>query len=144
MPIRGRSLGAVSRSFIDHLNRTLALTVTQKPLTLAITRDNADIRFRDALTPDVARIQTRFGRMALYVGQFCTSDVSDDGEHLLKTLQYQYALLPEGHTEAQIRWEYVRVPGDDAVYCRHHLQGPPSRSTFKVQSHLTLTIETAR
>lgn len=134
MPIRGRSLGTVSRTFVDHLNRTLASTVTQAPLTLTIERDQANIRFRRPVGLSSIPIQTRYGRMGLYLGQICASKVDDDGEHTLRTLQYVYALTPERHLEPQFRWEYVSVPGEDNLYCRHHLQGPIPLNLFDNQN----------
>ncbi|CAN5226070.1 hypothetical protein BH23CHL1_BH23CHL1_04150 [soil metagenome] len=139
MPIRGRSLGAVSRTFANHLNRALANTVTQAPLTLTIERNRANIRFRGPVGLSSTPIQTKYGRMGPYVGQICASEIDSDGEHTLRTLQYLYALTPANHAEAQFRWECVRVPGDDAAYCRHHLQGPiPLNLSDEQNRHVTL------
>ncbi|MDI3339907.1 MAG: hypothetical protein QJR03_05170 [Sphaerobacter sp.] len=41
----------------------------------------------------------------------------------LRTISYRYALYRDGIDEPILRWEYVRLPGDNAQYCRHHLQG---------------------
>lgn len=62
--------------------------------------------------------------MGLYVGQLCDAVVDTQNIHTLRTTSYRYALLPEGHTEPLMRWEYVRSPANDAEYCRHHFQGP--------------------
>jgi hypothetical protein len=64
--------------------------------------------------------------MALYVGRLCESVVDSQRAHTLRTTNYRYALLPDGHSEPLMRWEYVRTPADGAEYCRHHFQGPLS------------------
>ncbi len=124
MSIRLRSLGAASRHFINHLNHAISMTVTRKPLTLAVEGNEANIRFRNGSEGSSATIQTRFGRMELYLGHVCISEIGSDGNHLLKTMQYRYMLTPDGHFEPQIRWEYVGYPIDDDMHCRHYLQGP--------------------
>jgi hypothetical protein len=124
MSIRLRSLGAASRHFINHLNHAISMTVTRKPLTLAVEGNEANIRFRNGSEGSSATIQTRFGRMELYLGHVCISEIGSDGNHLLKTMQYRYMLTPDDHSEPRIRWEYVGYPIDDDMHCRHHLQGP--------------------
>lgn len=124
MPIRGRSLGEVSRLFVDHLNTVLHRTVTQMPLSLEIAGTMANVRFRRGLETAPAVITTCYGAMDLYIGQLCGAVVDERGEYTLHTTSYRYALLPEGRTEPLLRWEYVRTPASDAQYCRHHVQGP--------------------
>jgi hypothetical protein len=124
VPIRGKSLGEVSREFVDHLNQILHATVTQMPLSLEIKGNLANIRFRRGISAAPAQLQTRYGPMGFYVGQLCDSVVDDQRSHTLRTTSYRYALLPDGHTEPLIRWEFVRAPANDAEYCRHHFQGP--------------------
>lgn len=137
MPIRGRSLGAASRAFTDHLNRVLATTATQRPLAFEIFKNaggvGANIRYRNGSESNAAFIQTTFGPVGLYVGQICDSLVVDS-EHVLRTLQYRYMLIPKGYREPLLRWEYIRFPGEEEVYCRHHVQGPISLNLFDDQN----------
>lgn len=128
MPIRGKSLGEASRFFVDHVNTLLHTTITQTPLSLELGRDMgmANIRFRSGVQASTALLQTRYGLYGLtglYIGHLCDSVVGNDGLHSLRTVSYRYALIPDGHREPLMRWEYVRFP-DDALYCRHHSQGP--------------------
>lgn len=62
--------------------------------------------------------------MELYIGQIGMLEVSTDGKHFFRTVQYRYALTPEHHSEPQLRWEYVRFPHKQKAFSRHHLQGP--------------------
>jgi hypothetical protein len=126
MPIRGRSLGEVSRFFVDHLNTLLHATITQTPLSLELRRDRnvANVRFRSGVQSSTAALKTRYGPMGLYIGQLCDSVVGDDRLHTLRTTSYRYALVPTGHGQPLLRWEYVRFPGTTALHCRHHFQGP--------------------
>jgi hypothetical protein len=126
MPFLGRSLGEASRVFVEHLNQVLHTTVTQMPLSLEISRNVANIRFRRGFDAATARLQTQYGPMALYVGYLCNTVVDASGVHELRIASYRYALLPDGHTESLLRWEYIRTPADDAEYCRNHVQGPIS------------------
>lgn len=41
----------------------------------------------------------------------------------LQTLEYNYHLSDEQGGEPLLRWEYVKLPKDNAQYCRNHLQG---------------------
>jgi hypothetical protein len=126
MPIRGKSLSEVSRLFVNHLNTFLHSTITQTPLSLELLPDQgvANIRFRSGVQSSTAALRTRYGPMALYIGQLCDSVVGDDRLHTLRTTSYRYALVPTGHGQPLLRWEYVRFPGTTALYCRHHFQGP--------------------
>lgn len=47
----------------------------------------------------------------------------------LQTLEYNYHLSDEEDGEPILRWEYVKVPRDNAQYCRNHLQGRLELST---------------
>lgn len=131
MSTRRRSLGAASRAFTDHLNRTLASTVTQAPLTFTIEGNQANIRFRGAVGQTSIRVRARQGSIRLYLGQICMLESDNDGEQVLRTMQHRYALIPDRGSEAQIRWEYVRVPGEDNFYCRYHIQGPIPLNLFE-------------
>jgi hypothetical protein len=126
VPFSGRSLGEASRVFVEHLNQVLHTTVTQMPLSLEISRSVANIRFRRGSDAATVRLQTQYGPMALYVGYLCNTVVDASGVHALRIASYRYALLPDGHTESLLRWEYIRTPAEDAEYCRNHFQGPIS------------------
>jgi hypothetical protein len=124
MPIRGRSLGDVTRIFVDQLNAILHTTVTQMPLSFEVAGSIANIRFRRGIEPAPAQLQTHYGPMGLYIGQLCDSTIDDQRVYTLRTTSYRYALLPEGHADPLLRWEYVRTRATDTYYCRHHFQGP--------------------
>lgn len=121
MPIRGRSLGETTRSFVDHLNRVLHTTVSQASLTL---EGVANVSFRSGARPVTPQLRTRYGPMAFYVGQLCDSVVGQDRLHTLRTVSYRYALTAVGNAEPLLRWEYVKFPAESKLYCRHHFQGP--------------------
>jgi hypothetical protein len=136
MPIRGKSLGEVSRLFVDHLYTVLHTTITQTPLSLEVLPDRgvANIRFRSGVQSTTAALKTRYGPMGLYIGQLCDSVVGGDRLHTLRTTRYRYALVPAGHGQPFLRWEHVRFPGTTALYCRHHVHA---------RSDSTLPIPTA-
>jgi len=132
VPILGRDLWDACRTFCDHLNPVLARTVTQTRL-VPIGRPGLSRQLQVAFRGGggrlpAARLRTRFGPMALYIGQLCET-VPVGGQHQLVTVEYRYTLTPGELEEAAgreplLRWEYVREPGGDARWCRHHLQGP--------------------
>jgi hypothetical protein len=128
MPIRGRSFGDAASTFIEHLNMLLHATVTQVPLSLEVLREGrspvANVRFRTAGAASTVPLVTRYGPMRIYVGQLCDSLVDAERQHVLRTTAYRYALFPADHNEPLLRWEFVRWPGNEARYCRQHLQGP--------------------
>lgn len=132
MPIEGRTLWEAGRAFCEHLNRLLATTVTQARLVPVARRDAARIfvAFRSrGGGPTAALLRTRFGLVALSVGQLCEALPTADGGQRLITVEYRYALTPGKLDEAMqreplLRWEYVRDAPDEARWCRHHLQGP--------------------
>lgn len=123
MPIRGRTLGEAADKFRQHVNGVLSRTITSMPLVLLQVRRGFQLSFRQAGQPTRAALDTRVGRMWLYIGQTCDSTL-ERGEHRLKTLRYAYSLWSDGSDEPALRWEYVRDPGPDGLWCRHHLQGP--------------------
>jgi hypothetical protein len=128
MPIRGRTFGEAASAFIEHLNVLLHATITQVPLSLEVLRGAgppiANVRFRAAGVASTIPLVTRYGPMHFYVGQLCDAVIDAERQHVLRTTAYRYALLPVGHGEPLLRWEYVRWPGDEARYCQQHLQGP--------------------
>lgn len=78
---------------------------------------------RQAGRPTSAQLDTRVGRMWLYMGQACDS-IIENGLHRLKTLRYTYLLYSGDDLDDPIlRWEYQRDSGP-GYWCRHHLQGP--------------------
>lgn len=124
MPITGRTLHEAAQTFCDHLNRVLSTTVTQTRVVAFGPRGarRIQVTFRQAGQPIKAPLRTRFGQMGLYIGQVCDS-VIRGGLHELRTVKYTYTLTPEGTEEPLLRWEYVKEPGPEDRWCRHHLQG---------------------
>jgi hypothetical protein len=63
--------------------------------------------------------------MDLYLGQTCDA-VRDEGQRQfrLRTISYAYSLQPHMMSDQMIRWEYVKFPGEDSYWSRHHVQGP--------------------
>lgn len=128
MPIEGRTIGEASRSFKDHLNRLLSHTITQTPLVIFIEPRTglAEISFRQGGFPSAARLQTKFGPMDFYLGQMCDAIDGERDQVHLRTLKYQYTLKSPDASEPALRWEYDKFPSGDALWCRHHVQGPVS------------------
>lgn len=124
MPVTGRSLFDAAEQFRDHVNHVLFQTVTQTPMQLLEVRHGVQLGFRQAGRPIRAPLATRMGAMGLYLGQVCGSVVEADGRHRLFTQRYTYSLTPDGADDPILRWEYIRDPGDGAIWCRHHVQGP--------------------
>lgn len=124
MPTYGRNLREVGRAFQDHFNSILANTITAKPLIPVLVASELHISFRDRGRFSSALLGTKYGPMNLYLGQKCDAVEDKDNKRLrLRTISYTYILQPQTMNEPLFRWEYVRFPGRDAVYCRHHLQG---------------------
>lgn len=126
MPIVGRSLGDAARTFCDHMNRVLALTLGTGRLVLSIEPGDtaALISFRASGKPCGVSIQTRCGPIELFLLQRCDSRTVSGG-HQLRTSEYTYTLTPQDFTEPLFRWEYVRTrQPTSARWSRHHLQGP--------------------
>ena len=124
MSIRGRTLREAAQTFCDHANRVLNRTVTRARLVVIDVPPRVQVAFRQAGRPFKARLQTRFGRMGLYLGQVCDFVLGQDGLLMLRTIEYKYTLTLAGDDEPLLRWEYVKHPPPGAEWCRHHLQGP--------------------
>jgi hypothetical protein len=128
MPIEGRSLEAISRTFCDQLNRLLAKTISQQPLVmLAGPTGTVNIAFRHA-APDrivqTARLRTRFGEMELFIGLLCEATKIKPNRFRLFVSEYRYTLTPTGLDDPLWRWEYKRKwPRQTDRWCRHHVQG---------------------
>ena len=114
-----------ARQFRDHLNHLLARTLTQTPLVQFTLLGRMNVAFRQGGVPARASLSTRFGRMALYIGQVLDFENQTAGRVRLMTVEYKYTLGPEASVEPLLRWEYVRTrpPGAHRQWCRHHLQG---------------------
>ncbi len=125
MPIQGRSLGEVGRIFCDHLNEVLHTTITPTPLSLELSKGQlVSIRVRgNEGQSGSALLKTRYGDISLYIGQICKAERDDTGIYTLSTTTYRYALSTPSAEEPFLRWEYLRNPGKEKHYCRHHLQG---------------------
>jgi hypothetical protein len=141
VPIVGRSLRDAATQFVDHLNGVLFRTITQVPLQIlpAGTTQYVNIGFRQAGGPQVASFDSDYGRLSLSLSQNCTSRISRDGKHELRTMEYWYYLY-DADDETIMRWDYKREwparenweenqgkPEGDWVdpkyYPRHHVQG---------------------
>lgn len=123
MPIYGRNLPEVGRVFQDHFNSILAKTISGKPLIPVTYGETLQIGFRDGGDTSSAPLKTRYGPMDLYLGQICDAVEEANKQLRLRTINYGYGLQPHGMDEPLFRWEYIRYPASDSVYCRHHLQG---------------------
>jgi hypothetical protein len=129
VPITGRTLEEASAKFREHLNGVLARTVTPTPLIMFEAERSRGARlgiqltFRRGGLPIEAPLNTKFGRVSLYLGQTCESTVGEDRLHRLRTVSYRYTLRPDDATEPLFRWEYEKTLDASARYCRHHLQG---------------------
>lgn len=128
MPIIGRTPADAFKTFADYLTTLLARTITQMPLIPVYYSGASDmaLSFRPSATSAAAPIHTRYGVLALEIGQRCTTDEIAKGQHQLQTVSYRYTIgyVGEEH-EPLFRWEYIRHPaGDNAYYARHHFQGP--------------------
>lgn len=131
MPIEGRTLWEACHNFCDYLNRVLATTVKETRLVPIgprnATRLQVAFRGGGGRLP-AALLRTRFGPMALYIGQLCETIQLGDARQRLVTVEYRYTLTPGDLDEAAqheplLRWEYVREPEGGGRWCRHHLQG---------------------
>lgn len=126
MPIQGRTLHEAAQTFCDHINGVLSKTITQTRVVAFGVRGSPriEVTLRQAGQPIKARLNTRFGPIGFYIGQVCESVLTPNRQHELRTVKYTYTLTPEGVEEPLLRWEYVRSPGPEDLWCRHHLQGP--------------------
>lgn len=131
MAAERRVLRAALRSRAETLNRLLNLTVTQSRLVQAAAPPSADgslrmqLAFRQGGRVAAAPLRTRFGPMALSLGQVYEARSGEDGAPSLTLVLYRYALYRDAAQEPILRWEYDRQPRDPAAtWCRHHLQGP--------------------
>jgi hypothetical protein len=117
------SLEEVAAIFRDHLNAVLARTVTRTRLVPLKVKTGIQIAFRQGGAPTEALLHTRYGRMALYLGQTCESVVTEQRAHRLRTVSYRYTLRHDDSQEPVFRWEYEKHPPHPGMHCRHHLQG---------------------
>ncbi len=124
MPIQGRTLREAAQRFCDHVNSVLSRTVTETRLVVFEVPPRIHVTFRQAGLPVEAILQTDFGPIRFSFFQVCESVRTPGGLHELRTIAYRYSLAPGYETEPLVRWEYVKTPPADALWCRHHLQGP--------------------
>lgn len=127
MPITGRTLGEAARKFRDAVNHVLPRTVTRTPVVLVDKEGGQffQVAFRQAGQPIKAILNTHFGLLGFYFFQVCGSFIRpEDKSHQLFTRNYTYALYPEDSDEPIIRWEYIKEPEPEQLWCRHHVQGP--------------------
>lgn len=136
MPIYGDSLDEVAREFQGHLNSLLTKTITRTPIRPWYIQSMVDGERKQVALfgfqqpgggAGSAEIRTKYGRMRLYIGQTCDV-VQEEGQSQLRlrTIEYAYSIEPLEMDDRLLRWEYVKFPGEDSYWCRHHVQGPIS------------------
>lgn len=127
MPITGKTHAEAARVFRDHINQILSKTITQTHVVLVEVpgRELFQASFRQAGEPIKATLNCTFGQIGFYFLQLCGSFIRPkDGLHQLETHVYRYALYPDDSDEPFLRWEYVKKPASQGLWCRHHVQGP--------------------
>lgn len=122
MAIEGASLAEAARTFCDHFNSVLCRTITQARLQpIIVTGDlSVTLSFRRQGRIATASLETRYGRLELYLLQWCSS-VEKNGRHVLRTERYRYALSLSPELEPLFRWEYLRTPESGNQHPRHHV-----------------------
>lgn len=131
MTIYGRTLREAAGEFVHELNSLLSKTLTHTPLQSFIVEQSIDgerVELASVSFPrqrnSTIELKTRYGPMDLYIAQTLDAVPDADRRQLrLRTVSYVYTLQPHTWEDRIIRWEYVRFPGDDAFWSRHHVQG---------------------
>lgn len=126
MAAAARSLDESARQFRDQLSTLLSTTLTQSHVQCVRLRpDLVSVRLTSNKGPGATILSRRFGkRIVLALGQHLTSDVTDAGERVLRTVKYTYAIALPDANDSIIRWDYEKTPdGSEATHCRHHVQG---------------------
>lgn len=114
----------VFQTFREHVAKLLNQTVTDARLSLAVTRTDARISFRQA-GEDIAA--TLFGsQLHLYVGQVLTAEQQADRTWRLRTLRYAYRIQrgPDADDPCFFRFEYISRLVKPLAHPRHHLHIP--------------------
>jgi hypothetical protein len=134
MAIYGDTLRDAASTFVHQLNSLLNKTLTYTPLQLSIVHrtenglrsEIALVSFPRSRTGDSAiELKTRYGPMDLSLKQTLVAVPDENRRQVrLRTVSYGYTLQPHAFDDRLIRWEYVRFPGEDAFWSRHHVQGP--------------------
>jgi hypothetical protein len=131
VPIEGRTVFEASLAFSDYLNRLLNTTLTRSRIQAIGPEDSprVHVTFRENGSPTSAQLYTKYGPITLYLGQYCEGVRTPNGMQRLITVEYTYTITLGDRdawatTEPLLRWEYVRRPERDGLWCRHHLQGP--------------------
>jgi hypothetical protein len=130
-PRRSDFTGAVA-ALRDRLNRLLHRTITPQPLVMTVAAPGLGGARRMQLTFRqgglvLARLQSRFGVLGLYVGQLWEARRDDQDGPPAVLMKYRYALHvgTDITSEPVVRWEFDRRPADpEATWSRRHLQGP--------------------
>ena len=125
MPITAPTLRAAAEQFRKHINRVLALTVTETRLVLipSPTLPRVQLAFRQGGRPIEAKLHTRFGMVGLHLAQTCEAEPIRERKRQpqrLRTVAYRYTLTPAAADDPLLRWEYDKQLSPQ---CRHHLQG---------------------
>ena len=122
MAIEGASLAEAAHELCDHFNSVLCRTITQVRLQPIIVKGDpfATVSFRREGKIATASLETRYGRLELYLLQRCSS-VEKNSRHVLRTERYRYALSLSPELEPLFRWEYTRAPEPGNQHRRHHV-----------------------
>jgi hypothetical protein len=122
-------LGSAVRPIVDELNRLLNRTLTHYRLVATESppspegRQRVQLGFRALGRVVAAGLETRYGRLGLYVGRIYEASVDLDLPSP-RLVRYRYALHSVEDAEPVIRWEYDGRPADESArWCRYHIQG---------------------
>lgn len=125
MPIIERAPDACFKRFAAHVRELVAETLTRRhPLALYQRGERLmGFSFRER-EPVAVPIETRFGRLHVYLGQLLEA-IPEGKQFRLRTRRYWYRLqaAPELTAKALIRWEYDADMARDGP-ARHHVQLP--------------------
>lgn len=134
MTIYGDNLRDAASTFVHQLNSLLNKTLTYTPLRLSILhRTENGVRSEFALVSfprsragdSAIELKTRYGPMDLSLKQTLDAVRDENRRQIrLRTVSYGYTLQPHAWDDRLIRWEFVRFPGEDSFWSRHHVQGP--------------------
>jgi len=134
MTIYGDNLRDAASTFVHQMNALLNKTLTYTPLRLSILhrtenglrREFALVSFpRSGVGDSAIELKTRYGPMDLSLKQTLEAVRDENRRQVrLRTVSYGYTLQPHAWDDRLIRWEYVRFPGEDSFWSRHHVQGP--------------------
>ncbi len=123
MPIIDRTPRKCHDRFLDHLRKLISSTISKTQYFGGFySGTDCKLSFRNGDEPCTIPIQTKFGRLHLYIGQLVRAE-PDGGQYRLETRQYWYRIqaTPGQKEKALLRWEYNQETASDGP-CRHHGQ----------------------